>query len=86
MNAGGQASSGGAGLISYLAPAITSIDPRSAPTQGGQLITVRGLNFGISGSLRLDGTLFQQPWVIEFNSSQFERYNHTTIVARIPEG
>ncbi|MCP5543847.1 MAG: IPT/TIG domain-containing protein [Akkermansiaceae bacterium] len=43
-------------LFSYDPPQVASVSPSSAPTAGGSVITLTGLNFGLAPSVSLGGT------------------------------
>jgi hypothetical protein len=62
--------------LNYGAPNITSISPVSqALTSGGSTLTVTGINFGLSSSVRVGG-----------NNCPILTQTHTTLTCRVPSG
>jgi len=57
--------------INYMAPSITAVSPSSSSTQGGDLVTLTGTNFGRTGSVFVGG----QPC-----SWTADEYSHTQVV------
>lgn len=60
----------------FSGPSILSVYPTNGPTAGGVLVTVRGQNFGLSGSVYVGGQL----------CTGVEIYNHDRVQCRLPEG
>ncbi|MGC3958876.1 MAG: IPT/TIG domain-containing protein [Verrucomicrobiota bacterium] len=72
---GGQASL--PGNFNYALPGITNVNPATGPTVGGAVITLRGTNFGTSGTVSIGG---KPASVVTTN------WSHTQIQCVLPPG
>lgn len=64
--------------FSYLPPEISSIPVQRGSTRGGATVTIRGKNFGTSGTVTIGG----KPCAV----TDLSKYNHTSIQCRLPDG
>ena len=72
------------GVFGYRAPRLQSVWPRSAPTEGGTDVVIRGTDLGRFGDLLLE-------WQGDFGATQQTNWtvlshNHTVMVARVRAG
>jgi len=65
--------------FNYNPPNLTAIIPANGPTSGGVSILLLGLNFGLSGTVRIGG----KPCIVQAPATD---YSHNQIICLLPEG
>ena len=63
--------------VHYKAPNITSITPYEAPTNGGSVVTLKGEDFGVLGSVVMPS--IRHPLGSQNRTLQIIAHNHTTV-------
>jgi len=76
LEVGGQFSNIAIPPLDYDSPFLASVFPLGSPTEGGVNLVITGTNFGVSGTVTIDGNLCQL----------VGEYNHSYISCVTPAG